>query len=177
MDETTTTAGATPAPEQADTVTVTETPTAEDYAKLQSALKAANKEAADRRKKLDAFEKAEADRKSAEMTDLQKAQAEADKLKSELTAARREAIAARHGLPPELAARVVGDTPEDMDADAAKLAALITKPAQQPAAQSQSSPAAPAATPALSPDVIAKMTPAEINKQWEAVSAALQKGK
>ena len=44
--------------------------------RMSVALKAANREAADRRKKLDAYEQAEAKRKAAEMTDLEKAQAE-----------------------------------------------------------------------------------------------------
>lgn len=42
--------------------------------RAREALKSANKEAADRRKKLDAYEKAEEERKSAEMTELEKAQ-------------------------------------------------------------------------------------------------------
>jgi hypothetical protein len=50
--------------------------------RTRAALKAANAEAADRRKKLDAYEKAEQERKQAEMTELEKLQAakeEADK--------------------------------------------------------------------------------------------------
>lgn len=44
--------------------------------KVRKALREANKEAADRRKKLDAFEAAEKERQAAQMTELEKAQAE-----------------------------------------------------------------------------------------------------
>lgn len=60
--------------------------TAELLAQLdetRKALKAANKEAADRRKKLDAFEQAETERKTAEMTEAQKLQARLEKLEAE----------------------------------------------------------------------------------------------
>jgi hypothetical protein len=52
-------------------VPVTVTP--EDFKKLQDALKSANKESAARRKQLEAFEKADADRKLAELSDIEKA--------------------------------------------------------------------------------------------------------
>jgi hypothetical protein len=50
------------------------------------ALKAANKEAAERRKKLDDIEAAEAARKQSELTEVEKLKAEADKAKADLTA-------------------------------------------------------------------------------------------
>lgn len=53
-----------------------------------------NRESADRRKKLEAFEQAEAERKSAEMTEAQKLQARLDKLEAEKTAAIGKANAA-----------------------------------------------------------------------------------
>ena len=59
--------------------TDTTTPDAADVQaeleRVRAALKSANKEAADRRKKLDAFEKAEEERKLAAMTELEKVQA------------------------------------------------------------------------------------------------------
>lgn len=156
--------------EQANTETVTALPTAEDYAKLQAALKDANKEAAARRKKLEAFEKAEADRKAAEMTDLEKAQAEISKYQQEALQAKRESIAARHGLPETWVKRLQGATVEEMEADAAELAAsLPTRTA--PSISST----APAVQTVLTPESIAKMSSHDINKQWEAVSAALSK--
>jgi len=149
------------------------TPTAEEFAKMQAALKVANKEAVTWRKKMDELEKADEARKSAEMTELEKAKAEADKLKSEIISARREAIAARVGLPAEFASRLQGQTLEEIEADAQTFAAYFAKP-NTPAQQTTSA-AAPAAAPALTADAIAKITPQQINAQWEAVSAALTK--
>ncbi len=48
-------------------------PTAAEFERLQAALKAANKEAADRRKRLDALEADEAKRKEAELSEVEKA--------------------------------------------------------------------------------------------------------
>lgn len=158
--------------ETAETVTTetVATPTPEDFAKLQAALKDANKEAAARRKKLEAFEKADADRKAAEMTDLEKAQAEIAKYQQEVLQAKRESIAARHGLPETWVKRLQGSTVEEMEADAAELSASLPK-ASAPSISST----APAVQTALTPDAIKKMSPMDINKQWEAVSAALSK--
>jgi hypothetical protein len=50
--------------------------------RVRTALKAANKEAADRRKRLDALEAAEKERQQAEMTELDKTKAELDALKA-----------------------------------------------------------------------------------------------
>jgi len=162
----------TPQAETAETVTTetVTTPTPEDYTRLQAALKDANKEAAARRKKLEAFEKAEADRKAAEMTDLEKAQAEITKYQQEALQAKRESIAARHGLPETWVKRLQGSTVEEMEADAVELAASLPK-ASAPSISST----APAAQTALTPEAISKMSTADINKQWEAVSAALAK--
>jgi len=72
----------------------TQTPPGEDATgeleRVKAALKEANKEAASRRKQLEAFEAADATRKADEMTDLQKAQADADKLKAKLAKAEAE---------------------------------------------------------------------------------------
>lgn len=60
--------------------TATNTPATIDpaeYARMQVALKAANKEAAERRKKLETYEQAETAKKEAEMTAAQKAEARA----------------------------------------------------------------------------------------------------
>ena len=54
---------------------------------LQKQLKAVNRESAERRKALEAFEKAEAERKAAEMTEAQKLQAKLDALTKERDAA------------------------------------------------------------------------------------------
>jgi hypothetical protein len=46
--------------------------------------------------------------------------------------ARRDAAGAKYGLPAEIVARLVGSTPAELEADAAKLAALIKAPASNP---------------------------------------------
>jgi len=83
-------------PDPNETTTETTTPAAgekptEDVAaeleRTRIALKAANKEAAERRKKLEELEKAEQDRKAAEMSELEKWKSEADKAKAEREAA------------------------------------------------------------------------------------------
>jgi len=70
--------------DQTETETVTDDDTASEptvtdlqaeMAEMRKALRAANREAAERRKKLEAYEQAETERKQAEMTELEKAQA------------------------------------------------------------------------------------------------------
>jgi len=60
---------------------------AAQLADMQKQLKAVNRESAERRKALEAFEKAEAERKSAEMTEAQKLQAQLAALQKERDAA------------------------------------------------------------------------------------------
>ena len=74
---------------------------------------------------------AEKKRKEAEMTELDRltkqledAQAELKRSKLEIL---KQAAAAKHNLPAELASRLQGDTPEELDEDAEKLAKLIPK--------------------------------------------------
>lgn len=154
----------------AETETVTALPTPEDYAKLQAALKDANKEAATRRKKLEAFEKAEADRKTAEMSDLEKAQAKITQYENELMNTRKEAIAARHGLPASWVKRLQGATVDELEADAAELAAAM--PAAKQSAPSISA-TAPTTQAALTPDAIRKMSHEQINANWERIQQTL----
>lgn len=85
-----------------------------------------------------AKERAEAERKNAEAQALAKGDYEAAKallekqlaeIKAERDAERKAAlisrVALKHSLPPELADRLKGDTEEELDADAARLAKLI----------------------------------------------------
>lgn len=58
---------------------------------LKKALRDANRESADRRKKLEAYETAEAERKQAEMTEVQKLQAKLEKAEAERTQAQAQA--------------------------------------------------------------------------------------
>lgn len=99
--------------------------------KAQAALKAANREAAERRKRLEAFEQAEAARKQAEMTESEKLKADLEAARKALAAhARTEQarlVAQKVGLPDALAARLQGETPEEMEADAKALLEALPK--------------------------------------------------
>src|SRR5512139_1740625 len=80
--------------------------------RMQKALKEANKEAADRRKKLDEFEKAEQARKDAELSEQERLKKEVETLRAQATEAQRalqqRTIAEEVGLPAVFAARIVG---------------------------------------------------------------------
>lgn len=134
--------------EQATTETV-ERPQAQspeqiqaELARVQAALKDANNEAASRRKKLEAYEAAEAKRKEAEMTELEKAQAKLAALEAKTKAYEFEklqsAAASKVGLPAAYADRLRGETPEELEADAKLLLEAMPK---------KSTPAIPATNP------------------------------
>ena len=132
--------GETPNTQVAETVTQTaqetqggETP-AELKARLDAmaqALKEANKEAASRRKRLDELEAAEKSRADALLSETEKTQRKAAELEAKLKDyERRElvrSVADKVGLPPALAARLRGETPEELEADAKALLELIPK--------------------------------------------------
>lgn len=91
-DEVSQVQGETPTPQAGETPAQAQTAAnAEQLAakldELQKQLKAVNRESAERRKALEAFEKAEAERKAAEMTEAQKLQAKLDALTKERDAA------------------------------------------------------------------------------------------
>lgn len=102
-------------------------------------------------KKLAEFEKAEEDRKKAEMTELDRIKAEAEEAKAKAAKLEREnlvtKLASTKGLPPELWNRVQGSTPEEIEADVASLLSFVKAPAPQPATtgqvQTQAAPPAP----------------------------------
>ena len=105
--------------------------------KTRKALKAANKEAAGRRKKLEAFEAAEDERKKAEMSEIDRLKLEGEELAAENTKLKFEgqqtAIATELGLPAEFADRIKKGTPEEMKADAeAMISAMPVKPEAHP---------------------------------------------
>jgi ATP-dependent Clp protease ATP-binding subunit ClpA len=77
----------TPAPE-IDAGSVTDAALKAEVESMRKALAAANREAADRRKKLDAYEQAEAARKEAEMSEVEKAVKRANDLQAQLDAER-----------------------------------------------------------------------------------------
>ena len=156
----------------AETETVTATPTLEE---LQKKLDDANRHAKNKAeeaernfKKLQKFEKAEAERKTAEMSDLEKAQAEIAEYKQELLKAQKSTIAARHGLPETWVKRIQGATVEEMEADAAELAASL--PSKTAPTISSTAPASQAA---LTPEAIRKMSHAEVNANWERIAQTM----
>ena len=109
----------------------------EELNKTRIALKAANKEAAGRRKKLEAFEKAEDERKKAEMSEIDRLKLEGEELSAENQklkySGQQTTIAMEVGLPPAFADRIKGGTSEEMKADAeALLAAMPVKPEANP---------------------------------------------
>lgn len=110
----------------------------EELEKTRKALKEANKEAAERRKRLDELEKIEADRKAAEMTDQEKREAYIKQLeteKAQLEARQRDIehrelqrkVAKEANLPDGLAERLRGETEEDLQADAKLMLELLPK--------------------------------------------------
>ena len=103
-----------------------------EFDKMAAALKEANKEAAARRKRLDDLEAAEAKRKEDAMSESEKAAKRAAELEARLKAyertdAQRKA-AEKVGLPLNLAIRLMGETPEELEADAKALLETLPKP-------------------------------------------------
>ena len=100
--------------------------------KVQKALREANSESAARRKKLEAFEKAEADRKQAELSEVEKIQAQLKEAQERAAKLEREnaqrAAAEKTGLPLAFASRIQGETPKEMEADAKTLLEAMPKP-------------------------------------------------
>jgi hypothetical protein len=112
-------------------------------AQVQDALKKVNREAAERRKKLDEYEAAEAARKEADLSETEKMSkrlAEAERKAQEAeqraqaasVAVLRRDIAAKLNVPALLADRLRGETPEDIEADAKLLLAGLPKAGTPP---------------------------------------------
>lgn len=103
--------------------------------RTREALKVANREAADRRKKLESFEKLEQDKATAEMTEAQKLQKQLEQAMAELAALKtneiRRKVAAKVGLPDALAMRIQGADEDAMEEDAKALLSAIPKPPKQ----------------------------------------------
>jgi len=107
----------------------------EDFEKMQKALKEANKEAAQRRKKLEELEAKEKERQDAELSELdrlkkQNAELETKQKQLEQEQARQKA-ALEAGLDVTLIDRIKGDTPEEMLEDAKQLAKLLPQKSQK----------------------------------------------
>ena len=86
-------------------------------------------------KRLTELEAAEAKKKEAELSEIDKLKADYDKATREIYELRilqlRREVADEVGLPPALAERLKGETAEDLKADAAKLKEFVPKPAQK----------------------------------------------
>lgn len=97
-------------------------------------LREENKGLKSKAKKAEELEAAEQARKEAEMTEVERLKAELQKYQTELARREREAlqssIAAKVGLPAALAARLSGETPEEMEQDAKAILAEIQKVAK-----------------------------------------------
>lgn len=152
-----------PAEQNTETVTLTKV----EYDKVLKALKEANAEAAKRRKELD-------DKAKAEMTEAERLKKDLEAAQAERLGLLRESVAVKHGLPEALANRLQGATREEMEADAAELAKVLPKPATKSPGPV---PPNPSDKPGLTLEQIRAMTPAEINKRWDEVQAALAKFK
>lgn len=104
--------------------------------RMEAALKKANHEAAKYRKQAEGFEMAERQRKEAELSEMEKlaqrlAEAEAEANRLKLIELQRQA-AEKAGLPPALATRLQGATPEELEADAMALAETLPKSTKTP---------------------------------------------
>lgn len=143
----------------AETVTLSKA----DFDKMQKALKDANAEAAKRRKELE-------DKAKAEMTETERLKAELAQAQAERLTTLREAVAAKYNLPDVIAGRLQGNTREELEADAKALVDGLPKPTLKSPGPVGGN---PPAKPVLTRDQIEKMSPEEINKNWDAVQAAL----
>ena len=127
--ETTETAGGNQAQEQTTTETVG---TAEErISRMEAALKKANTEAAKYRKQAEAFEKAEQERKEAQLSETEKLQKRLAERENELhtlqTNELKRQAAAKHKLPDALALRLQGNTLEELEKDAEELVKTLPK--------------------------------------------------
>jgi hypothetical protein len=109
---------------------------AAELEKIKASLAQANKEAAERRRKLDAYEKAEQERKQAEMTELEKMRAQFEEVQTKAALLEREKLqrqaAEAAGLPMALAGRIQGDNLEAMAEDAKAMLEALPKEAKSP---------------------------------------------
>lgn len=155
--------------------TVVETTTPEEWeperAKaLIAKLRERDKEATKLEKRLAALEKQETEREKARLAEEGKWKELAERREQELAAERaerqrieiesaRRVIGLKHGLPDALAARLTGETPEEIEADALALLPLIATNERKPA-----------------PDIGAGTVPATKKQKplWEEVFSAAQ---
>ena len=132
--------GTAPVPEVKAAETVEELKA--QLAKVEKSLKETNREAAERRKKLEAFERAEQERREAEMSEMDKLKLKAEMAEKELAETRlsllKREVAAKFEMPEILIPRIMGTTKEELEADAEKLMTELPKP--KPATVSATNP-------------------------------------
>jgi multidrug efflux pump subunit AcrA (membrane-fusion protein) len=157
-----------------------------ELARAQAALREANREAAERRKRLQSLEQAEQERKVAQLSEAEKAAAEAGRAKS-LEAELRKVragyevakAASKVGVPEELAARLVDvefdEAGQPVNVEARLTEMLARFPHLRPAAASNT--ANPGRKPGLTLADIDKMSASEVNARWDEVQAALKAGR
>lgn len=160
----TVTASTTPQTETAaEMVTVTKA----EHERILKALKDANSEAAKHRKALD-------DKAKGELSEIDRLKADLEAERGERMTALREVVAAKYSLPEALAKRLMGSTREELDADAAALAASLPKLATKSPGPVGGN---PASKPALTFEQLKGMSTAEIRKlPKDLVDEVLSKG-
>lgn len=108
---------------------------AAELAKVRAELKEVNRESASRRKRLEELETAEAKKKESEMSEIEKLTKRLSETETQLKQKSRaemvRAIADKTGLPAALAARLHGETPEELETDAKTLLEALPKPTQK----------------------------------------------
>lgn len=116
------------------------------------------------------------------LTEVQKLTKSVEQIQQQLKTTQREnmqlKIAKKYNLPDALASRLAGETEDEMDADGQALAAVILKAAPTSTTTVTApavAPTSPTGLTTLTREAIEKMTPEEINKNWDAVSTALSK--
>jgi hypothetical protein len=111
-------------------------PTEEEFDKTRAMaliekLRGENRELAKAQKRLTDLEAAEKKRSEAEMTELQKTQKELDELRTQLQgeklARMRQEAATKANIPAEFVDRLKGETPEELETDAQKVAETLKK--------------------------------------------------
>jgi cobalamin biosynthesis Mg chelatase CobN len=121
-----------PNPTPAEMVSIS----AAELAEIRSALKKANGEAARYRKTAEQVETERKAKEEAEMTALEKANKRAEEAEARAARLERErlqvAAAKKAGLPEELADRLKGETPEELEADAQAILSKLPKPPAAP---------------------------------------------
>lgn len=106
-------------------------------------------------------DEAEEAARQASLGDLQRAQEAANLATERALAAERKAVALEHGLPAELAERLVGSTPEELAEDAARLKGLVAPQPTTPQPPAGSADGGPQGTPAPTPGLREQIAAAE----------------